>query len=158
MALEHTHTHTHTHAHIFVCKFRWSTAVGQAVACAPFTQRARVRSPIGTDFLGEDFSGFFLTCKTNARNLKAHKVPEYHLASIIIISYSPCWNDLVCALCLGYRLLCFCCIGGGPGIELNPHPGRPSSGLVWSKMYLIQRLIPSLDRLWLCKARVAWVT
>ena len=33
-----------------------STAVGQAVACAPVTQEARVRSPVGTSFLGEVFS------------------------------------------------------------------------------------------------------
>ena len=45
------------------------TAVGQAVACAPVTQRARVRSLIGTSFLGEVFLGFFLTCKTNVRKL-----------------------------------------------------------------------------------------
>ena len=36
-----------------------STAVGQAVACAPVTQRARVRSPVGTSFLGEFFRDFF---------------------------------------------------------------------------------------------------
>ena len=40
--------------------------------------------PVGTSFLGEVFSGFFLTCKTNVRKLWAHKVPEYHLAIIII--------------------------------------------------------------------------
>ena len=34
----------------------------QVVACALVTQRARVRSPVGTRFLGEVFSGFFLTC------------------------------------------------------------------------------------------------
>ena len=45
------------------------TAVGQAVACAPVTQRARVRIPIGKSFLGEIFSGFFLTCKTNVGKL-----------------------------------------------------------------------------------------
>ena len=46
-----------------------STAVAQVVACALVTQRARVRSPVGTGFLGEVFSGFFLTCKTNVRKL-----------------------------------------------------------------------------------------
>ena len=39
------------------------------------------------------FSGFFLTCKTNVRKLQAHKFPEYHLTAIILISYSPCWNE-----------------------------------------------------------------
>ena len=46
-----------------------STAVEQVVARALVTQRARVRSPVGTSFLGEFFSGFFLTCKTNVRTL-----------------------------------------------------------------------------------------
>ena len=46
-----------------------STAVGQVVACATVMQRARVRSPVRTSFLGEVFSGFFLTCKTNVRKL-----------------------------------------------------------------------------------------
>ena len=61
------------------------TAVEQAVACTPVTQRARVRYPVGTSFLGEFFFRFFLTFKTNVRKLWAHKVPEYHLAIIIII-------------------------------------------------------------------------
>ena len=58
-----------------------STAVGQAAACAPVMQRARVRSPVRTGF-----SGFFLTCKTNIGKLQAPKVPEYHLAIVIIIT------------------------------------------------------------------------
>ena len=45
------------------------TAVEQAVACTPVTQRARVRSPVGSSFLGETFSRFFLTCKTNVKKL-----------------------------------------------------------------------------------------
>ena len=45
------------------------TAVEQVVACALVTQRARVRSPVGTSFLGEVFSGVFLTCKTNVGKL-----------------------------------------------------------------------------------------
>ena len=42
-----------------------STAVGQVVACAPVMQWARVRSLVGTSFLGEGFLGFFLISKTN---------------------------------------------------------------------------------------------
>ena len=60
-----------------------STAVGQVVACALVTQRARVRCPVGTSFMVEVFSGFFFTCKTNVGKLQAPKVPEYHLAIII---------------------------------------------------------------------------
>ena len=75
-----------------------STAVGQVVACAPVTQRARVPSPVGTSFLGEAFSVFFLTCKTNVRKVYAPKVPEFYLAIIIIINHHSFMgaNDLLC--------------------------------------------------------------
>ena len=57
-----------------------------------------------------------------------------------------------------YRLSCLCFLGVGPGIELIPHPGRTSMSLCGQKSrYVIQSLIPSPDRSWLCKARVAWV-
>ena len=46
-----------------------STAVEKVVACALVTQRARVRSPVGTSFLGEVFSGFFLSRTTNVGKL-----------------------------------------------------------------------------------------
>ena len=36
-----------------------STALEQVVACALVTQRAQVRSPVGTGFLGEVFFGVF---------------------------------------------------------------------------------------------------
>ena len=70
----HTHTHTHTHTHIYIYIYIYiyiikSTAVGEAIACASVTHRARVRSPVGISFLGEVFSGFFLTCKTNLGNV-----------------------------------------------------------------------------------------
>ena len=71
-----------------------STGVEQVVACASVTQRARIRSLVGTSFLGEVFSGFFLTCQTNVRKLSAHKVPEYHLAIIIIHHFITGANDL----------------------------------------------------------------
>ena len=74
-----------TCAHI--CQVHQSTAMGQVVACAPVTQRARVRFPVGTSFLGEVFSGFFLTCKTCQEAL-GPKAPEYHLAIIIIHNHS----------------------------------------------------------------------
>ena len=48
-------------------------------------------------FPGWGFSGFFLTCKTNIRKLYAHKVPEYHLAIIIIHHHFITGaNDLRC--------------------------------------------------------------
>ena len=76
------------------------TAVKQVVACVLVTQRALVWSPIATDFLGEVFSGFFFTCQETFR---PPKVPDYHLAVVIIIPYSPCWDDWVCA----WRVLSF---------------------------------------------------
>ena len=58
-----------------------------------------------------------------------------------------------------YCLSCLCCLGGGPGIRLITDPGRPSMSLCGQKsMSVIQSLIPSPDRSWLCKARAAWVT
>ena len=71
-----------------------STAGDQAVACAPVTQWPRVRSPVGTSFLGEVFSGFLLTCKTNVGKLYAPKVPEYHLTIIIIIIHRSFWASM----------------------------------------------------------------
>ena len=77
----------------------------QVVAYALVMQRARVRSPVGIGFLGEVFLGFFLICKTNVRKLYAPKVPEYHLAVVIIIPYSPCWDDLsVCLVCIVFHV------------------------------------------------------
>ena len=52
-----------------------STAVGQTVACTPSRQRARVRSPVRTSFLGKVFSGFSFTCKTSPRISFGH---HYH--------------------------------------------------------------------------------
>ena len=51
--------------YLFLLIVTKSTAVDQAVAFAPVTQWAQVRSPVRTSFLGEVFSGFFLTRKTN---------------------------------------------------------------------------------------------
>ena len=62
-----------------------STAVGQAVACAPITQRARVRSPVGTSFLGEVFS---TPVRQTSGSFRPPKVPEYHSAIIIIHNHS----------------------------------------------------------------------
>ena len=53
-----------------------STAVGQAAACAPVTQRARVRSPVGTSFLGEDFFGVFLTVRQMSGSFRPPMSPN----------------------------------------------------------------------------------
>ena len=65
--------------------FLLSTAVEQVVACALLTQRARVRSPVGTGFLGKVFRGFSSPVRQMSGNFRTPKVPEYHLAVVIII-------------------------------------------------------------------------
>ena len=59
----------------------------EVVACALVTQRARVGCPVGTSFLGEVFSGFFLTCKTNVRKFGPASTPVIILYIIIIQSH-----------------------------------------------------------------------
>ena len=130
-----------------------STAVEQAVACAPVTQRAPVRFLIGTSFLGEVFSGFSLTCKTNVRNLQAHKVPDYHLAVIIIISYSPCSNEWVykwCVSSLMFVLSRRCPRHSAKSSSRDA--GRPSMSLLVKKVVCDPQLVLSPDRYRLCKA------
>ena len=53
-----------------------STAVGQVVACAPVMQRARVRSPVGTSFLGEVFLGVFPRLKDKCREALGPQGPR----------------------------------------------------------------------------------
>ena len=114
--------------------------------------------PCRDRFPGWGFFGFFCSpVRQMSENFRPTKVPEYHLAAIIIISYSPCRNGRVCALWVSSFM--FVLSRSGPGIELITHPGRPPMSLCGQKsMYVIQRLIPSPDRSWLCKARAAWVT
>ena len=83
-------------AYLFLCILTYvlSTAVRQAGACALVTQRALLRSPVGTSFLGDVFSGCFLTCKTNVRKLQARMVPESRLTIIIIINHHSLWAPL----------------------------------------------------------------
>ena len=105
-----------------------STAVEQAVACGPVTKRTQVWSSVVTSFLGEVYSGFFLTCTTNVRKLQAPMAPRVsfgHIITILIISALLEWmwvNGV-------YRLSCSCCLGGGPSIDLNPHLEGPSMSL-----------------------------
>ena len=117
-----------------------STAVEQAVACAPVTERTRVLSAVGTSFLGGVFPGFSSFVR-HVGKLQAYKIPEYHLTVIIIfpirlVRMSGCADGV-------YRLSCLCCLGGGPGIEVIPHPGRPSMSLCGQKtMCVIQSKLP----------------
>ena len=120
-----------------------STAVEQAVACVPVTQLARVRSLVGTVFPDEVFSGFFLTCKTNVRKLWALNIPwisfGHHIHPYIFLFEMNEWVDGV------YRLSCSCCLGGGRGIELIPHPGMGQVAQAARKYVCYSKLIPPPD-------------
>ena len=118
-----------------------------------------VRSPVETNFLGEVFPRLFLTCKTNVRKVYAHKVTAYHVAVIIILSYSPCtlleWmGEWILRIVFHVRVvsevapaLSWSLIRGGP-----PHP------CMIKQVSCYPKLIPSPHRSRLCKARVAWVS
>ena len=85
----------------------FSTAVWQAVACAPVTKRARVRSPVGASFLGEVFSGFSSPVRQMSGSFRPPWFPEYHLVIIIIQNRSlraPMTRDIDAPYNLKYRL------------------------------------------------------
>ena len=130
----------------------------QVVACALVTQRARVRSPVGTGFLGEVFRDFSSPVRQMSGNFRPPRPPNIIWPSssfhIRLVGMTKCVLGVYCLLCLW-------CLGGGsgPGIGLISHPGRPSVSLCGQKrMSVIHRFISSPDRSWLCKVRAAWVT
>ena len=135
-----------------------STAVEQTVTCAPITQRVRVRSPVGTSFLAEVFSGVFLTCKTNVRKLWAHICPRIsfglHNHPFIFILF-----EWMCEWMVYIVFHVPVVLEVALGTELIPSSGEALHVLVWSKKSACDsKLIPLHDRSWHCKARVAWVT
>ena len=114
----------------------------QVVACALVTQRARVRSPVGTGFLSEVFfRGFSSPVRQISGNFRPPRSPN-----IIWPSYSSFHIRLdgMTGCVLGvYCLSCLCCLGGGSGIGLITHPGRPSMSMCGQKsMYVIQNKFP----------------
>ena len=77
-----------------------STAVGQTVACAPVTQGVRVRSPVGTSFLGEVFLGFSSPVRQMSGSFRAPRSPNIIWPSlssqvIIIIHYGRQWPEML---------------------------------------------------------------
>ena len=63
------------------------TAVGQAVACAPAMQRARVRSPVGKTFLRDVFRGFSSPVRQISGSFRPPRSPNIiwpSLSSLII--------------------------------------------------------------------------
>ena len=55
---------------------KYTTAVEQAVAWEPVTQRVRVQSPVGTGFLGEFFRGFSSPVKQMSGNFRPTRSPN----------------------------------------------------------------------------------
>ena len=103
----------------------------QAVACAPVMQRTRVRYPVGVSFLDEVFFGVFPHLHDKCREALDPQVPRISFGLHNHPFIFNCWNDWV-----GngvYCLSCSCCLGGGSGIELIPHPERPPCPCVVKK-------------------------
>ena len=113
-----------------------STSVDQAVACAPVTQRALVQFPVGISFLGRFFRGFSSPVRQMSGSFRLTRSPNiirpsYSYFHICLVKINGCVDGV-------YRLWCLCCLGGGPAIELIPHPGRYSMYLsVQKSIYVI---------------------
>ena len=74
--------------------------MGQAVACAPVTQRARVRSPVRTSFLGEVFfgEGFSSPVRQMSGSFRPPRSPNIiwpSLLSSVIIHYGLQWPEML---------------------------------------------------------------
>ena len=96
----HTHTHTQRERERETHTQRMNntpTAVEQAVACAPVTQRAWIRSPVGTSFPGCDFSS---PVRQISGSFRPPWFPEHHLAIIIILIISTFLE------CMNYWMVC----------------------------------------------------
>ena len=74
-----------------------STAVEQVVACALVTQRARVRSPVGTSFLDEVFSGFYSPVRQMSGSSRPPRSPNIIWPSLssIINHYGRQWPEML---------------------------------------------------------------
>ena len=74
-----------------------STAVGQAVTCAPVSQRARVRSPVGISFLGEVFLVFFSPVRQMSGSFRPPRSRNIIWPSLssIIIHYGRQWPEML---------------------------------------------------------------
>ena len=89
---------------------------------------------------------FFLTSKTNVRKLQAPKVPEYHLAVVIIIPYSPCWDDCVCVWCVLSFMFVLSRRWPRHWADHSSGGGEALHVLVWSKKYVCDPQFDSLPR------------
>ena len=102
-----------------------STAVEQVVACALVTQRDRVRSPVGTGFLGEVFRGFSSPVRQMIGNFRPPRSPniiwpsrrDHHSIFALLGWLSVCLVCIVfhvCAVSVVVPSLSWSLIRGGP--------------------------------------------
>ena len=91
---------------VFIVAYDWwsniaprqmSTVVGEAVACTHVTQRARVRFPVGTSFLGEVCRGFSSPVRQMSGSFRPPRSPNIIWPSLssIIIHYRCLWPDML---------------------------------------------------------------
>ena len=106
------------------------------------TQRARVRSPVGTGFLG-GFFGVFPHLWDKCQEALVPQGPRHNQHYIFaFLEWMGVWMVRI--------ISCLCCLGCGPGIDLITQTGRPSRSLCGQKKYVCDpELIPSPDRSWL---------
>ena len=86
--------------------------------------------PVGTNFLGEDFSGFSSPVRQMSGRFRSTRFPNIIWPSkssihIRLVRMNGCVNG-------AYRLSCSSYLGGGPGIQQIPHHGRFSMSLCGS--------------------------
>ena len=117
---------------------RKSSAVEQVVACALVTQRARVRSSVGTGFLGEVFFGVFPHLSDKCQEPLGPQGPRISFGRRIHHSIFALLGWL--GVCFVYCLTCLCCLRGGPGIGPITHSGRPSMSLCGQKICMWSRV------------------
>ena len=94
-------------------------------AVGPGSIPGRVRFP-GWGF----FRGYSSPVRQMSGNFRPPKVPEYHLAVVFIIPYSPCWDDWVCDWCV---LSFIFVLSRWPRHRADHSSGEALHVLVWSK-------------------------
>ena len=84
--------------------------MGQAAACAPVMQQVRVRSPVGTSFLGEVFRGFSSPLRQMSGSFRPPRSPNIiwtSLSSSLISHYGRQWPEmLTCPKTLNIQYFC----------------------------------------------------
>ena len=118
-----------------------STAVEQVAACALVTQRARVRSPVGTNFLGEDFFGVFSSpVRQMSGNFRPTRSPfgrRNHHSIFALLA-----NEWVCAWCV--LSFMFVLSRRWPRHRADHSSGEALHVLMWSKKSKFLKL-PTID-------------